>query len=619
MRSANFHVVGDAGEAELRKAAARLEEFRAVFARLFPGMKLGSPVPTRIFVFNDQQTFERFKPVTPAGDSATWIRGYYQAGDDGNSIALARGRDDADTFRIIFHEYSHFLIENNLGRSNVAPWLNEGLAEYFETIVFNPDRTFTIGTAAPENLGLLKSNKPVPFETLASTDYRTLHSQTKETASNFYANAWLAVHYLNQGDNAVRRAQNAAFLKLIGEGWETREALREAFKATPAELGEELASYLARGRFTASTADLGEVPSVAGAARAEAVSDVDALAYQGELLYRISRLSDAEKILVEALAISERSGAANTTLGLVKMRQKDFYSAKQYLEKAVKFDEANYLAYFSYAYVLSREEMSELGFISGYTAAEAERIRANLRRAIDLNPGFAESYSLWAFVSGIRNENLPEAFEMIEKALAIAPGNQWYQIRKAELLMRKEDFAAARMIAARVVTTAPDDHLKVYAVNTLNNINSLEAQLLAIRNRRKMPTSDLITDEPVSEEELGRRRQKALIESTNAALRRPFPDERRVLGNITRVECRAGEYYVEARAADEVLRLHRDSLEGLTLISFEVGTVATSFGCNSTRPLGLSVITYRPPRSGRSKQTGELIAVEFVPEYFKLQ
>ncbi len=63
VRSNNFFLVGNAGEKEVRQVATRLEQFREVFARLFPRMKFTSPVPTTVIVFKSDSSYKPFKPV----------------------------------------------------------------------------------------------------------------------------------------------------------------------------------------------------------------------------------------------------------------------------------------------------------------------------------------------------------------------------------------------------------------------------------------------------------------------------------------------------------------------------------------------------------------------------
>ncbi len=53
--------------------------------------------------------------------------------------------------------------------------------------------------------------------------------------------------------------------------------------------------------------------------------------------------------------------------------------------------------------------MTDFGFVSDYDAGQAEKMQAALKKAIALNPNFAESYSLFALVSVVRNKNLDES------------------------------------------------------------------------------------------------------------------------------------------------------------------------------------------------------------------
>ncbi len=59
--------------------------------------------------------------------------------------------------------------------------------------------------------------------------------------------------------------------------------------------------------------------------------------------------ADAEKYLTNALALDANSVPANTSYGLVKMRQRKFAEAKTFLEKAIAGDAKNHYAHYNYA------------------------------------------------------------------------------------------------------------------------------------------------------------------------------------------------------------------------------------------------------------------------------
>src|SRR5215218_5812010 len=73
VRTKNFFMIGNADEKEIRKVALKLEQFRAVFTRLFPNIKFNTPVPTTVVVFKSDSSYAPFKPSTNTA-------GYFQPG-----------------------------------------------------------------------------------------------------------------------------------------------------------------------------------------------------------------------------------------------------------------------------------------------------------------------------------------------------------------------------------------------------------------------------------------------------------------------------------------------------------------------------------------------------------
>ncbi len=610
VQSKNFQLVGNASEKDLRRVATKLEQFRFVFTQLFPRMKFNSPIPTRVVVFKDEKSFKLFK-------TAEWVAGYFQPSDDINYIALSTEGEKEDTFRVIFHEYTHFLIDNSLGRSNIPPWFNEGIAEYYEQFLIENDQKVTLGGLDENHLYLLQQNKFIPFENFFSIDYYSLHRQTKQSAQLFYAQSWALLHYLIQGNNGARNPQLLKFVDLLIQGTKPKEAFQQAFQSDYAAMETELRKYIEQRKFFVSVANFKEKLVFDKEMQTFPVAEAEAKAFQGDLLYHTNRLDEAEKVLNEALTLDANSSLANAALGLVKMRQKKFTDAKNYLEKAIQADAQNYLAYFSYAFVLSREGMTDLGFSSGYSAENADRMRENLRIAISLNPNFAEAYNLYAFINIVRNEELDESIAMIKKALAIAPGNQWYAVRLAELYIRKHDFTNARNLMQKILLTASDDRLKVYAENTVRTINSLESQLEDIKNYKKREQSAEVSDAPLGDEEIARRREKAMLESLNATLRKTKPDEKRLLGYVTKIDCQPKQIIFSVRADNQNFQFRSDSFDTLTLISYATELVDSEFGCGAMKKENLSVITIRPNTDAKSKFTGEIVSIEFVPKNFR--
>src|SRR4051794_33622248 len=207
VRTKNFLLVGNAGEKDIRKVALKLEQFREVFTHLFPNMRFNTPVPTTVIVFKSDDSYAPFKP----GPN---IAGHFQAGPDVNYIALTTDtRGQQDPFSVIFHEYTHLLIENTF--DNVPVWFNEGLAEYYSTFSITDDQKFVLGNPIGSHVFLLRENKLLPLRTLFQVDYKSPHYNEKNKQGIFYAQSWALMHYLIIGKPGMTE-HLGKFVDLIG-------------------------------------------------------------------------------------------------------------------------------------------------------------------------------------------------------------------------------------------------------------------------------------------------------------------------------------------------------------------------------------------------------------------
>jgi hypothetical protein len=119
--SEHFVVLSNAGDAEAREAAARLEELRAIFSRL-PATEDGFDVsvPVTVILFQTAGDYEFFKPAY-RGDLRRDVAGYFQSSPDINYITLSLdvggGRKVAS---VLFHEYVHARQANLRGRARLV-------------------------------------------------------------------------------------------------------------------------------------------------------------------------------------------------------------------------------------------------------------------------------------------------------------------------------------------------------------------------------------------------------------------------------------------------------------------------------------------------------------------
>ncbi|MFN2416617.1 MAG: DUF1570 domain-containing protein, partial [Pyrinomonadaceae bacterium] len=241
VRSRNFLVEGEAPERDLRRVAARLEEYRAAFSRLLPGEHTG--VPTAVVVFPDDETYAPFKPLL-GGRTARNVAGYFQPGSDINYITVVLERGAARDPATLVHEYTHLLVDNHF---SAAPlWLKEGLAEFYSTArVSEGGRRLTLGEPPAQLARELRGGRElIPLETLFDVDQSSPFYSESGKLGLFYAQSWALVHYLSEVRGGTRREALTRFTSLLAEGLSAEEALRGAFGAGVSEIEAGLAAYV---------------------------------------------------------------------------------------------------------------------------------------------------------------------------------------------------------------------------------------------------------------------------------------------------------------------------------------------------------------------------------------
>jgi tetratricopeptide (TPR) repeat protein len=634
VRSKNFHLIGNASEKAIRQVATKLEQFRETFRILFPGLKVDSPIKTTVIVFKSDSAYRPFKPRRPDGKPDDGIAGYFQAGADVNYITLSTEGENAQTFGTIFHEYTHFMLETSIGKANIPPWFNEGLAEYYQTYEIADDQKVTLGIVQNQHLNLLQQAKLIPFKQFFEVDNYSLHANGGDARNVFYAQAWALIHYLIQGNGGNNAKSLERFLGLVLKETPPESAFKQAFNSDYATMEKELRAYIEKNKYTATLFTLKDKLVFDPQMTVQPVSDENANAYLGDLLLHTRAYDAAEVQLKKTLDVDPSHSFANTSMGMVKLRQRNFPEAKKYLERAIAGDQKSYLAQYNYAFLLSRESVDEFGYIQRFPPESAAKIRAALNKAIELDPTHAESYRLMAFIGYVNGENLDEALKYVDRALAIQPGDPDFIILSAKILLRQEKFEAARNAAERVAKSTDDKDVKADAEQLIGNIKQIEdsraryeqqladakaafdaqARQLNVSNSKPpviLKRKDL-TDEQV--EKIERDREIANI---NRLIGSPLPSETRVLGHIQSIACPKGAVRIKVTTTNGSLTLSAASFQALNLVIYKEGTQNFDIGCGADLSAEYLVVTYKTPGKAVPGIDGEMVAGAFVPSYFR--
>ncbi|HBB93769.1 MAG TPA: hypothetical protein DC054_00100 [Blastocatellia bacterium] len=615
VHSKNFTLVGNASEKDIRLVANRLEQFRQVFGLLFPTITINSPVPTTVIVFKSDSSYKPFK-VNPN------VAGYFQPGEDVNYITLTTEKSsDEQPFRTIFHEYVHLLVENTMG-ATVPLWFNEGLAEYYSTFDIKDDyRRVILGDLIANHVLYLRENKFLPLRTLFAVDYKSPYYNEGNKMNVFYAESWMLMHYLLQGDSQKHRPQLAKFVDLLRANATIDEAFQQAFQSSIDSVEKDFRSYIQGASYKATGITFEHKLDFDSEMQSAPLAEAEAHAYLGDLLLHTRQLAGAEAQIQQALALSPDLPMAEAAYGMLRVRQGRMEDARPYLEKAVTANSQNYLTHYYYAFALSSLSMNEYRVVSSYPPEVAAKMRAELKKAIALKPDFPESYSLLGFVNVVRNEEVDETIDLLKRALKISPANHRMLFMLAQLYLRQERFAEARQLLEPIAHNSPDPDMRKRAEGLLENVKHMEEQIAQIKEFQKQSIAAqtetaqrsgppmTLTTAPTQDD-----MNSALVE----ALRKPLSGETRVQGMLTTIECSAkGGIIFQVRAGDRLLKFHSNNFDGVDITAFTTD-VSGEITCGVRKPENWVILTYAPPKAG-SKSDGETKAIEFVPKSFVLK
>lgn len=598
VRSKNFLLVGNADEKEIRRIGARLEQFREALTRLFNGASTQSSVPTNVIVFRSDESYRPYKPLYDGVPSN--VAGYFQGNTDLNYITITVDGNMAGPYGTIFHEYVHLFVESNL--RGLPLCLNEGLAEYFSTFdLSDGGRRATVGRVNNRHLKLLRTREWLPLEALLSADNKSAVYNEREKRDLFYAQSWALAHYLILGREAVgeRQSDFYRFVGLMAEGMPPEESFKQAFKREAAALELELKEYIKREKHAAQVTLFDRRTEIKAEEMASApISEAEAKYYLGDLLLHTNRLDEAAALLREALNLNPQLPMAYASLGMVRVRQRDFPEAVRLLRRAIELAPENYLAHYYYAYGLSRQGMDENLMVMGYEEETARVMRAELLRAIELEPSHPEAYHLLAFVNLATGEGLEQAEAMLRQAMSMAPNREEFAFVLAQIYERRREWSKAREVL-EPLRRSRNPQLRIRAEQVMKTINTTESELARLRASGLLPPETSSASSSASSLPQKPRLQKR------------FPGER-VRGLLINVECNeVGNTVLTIREGERLLRFHSENLRRITFVTYVQG-MGRAITCGQRNPANLVLLTYRPPNN--QQFDGEAVGIEFVPE-----
>ncbi|HEU4403344.1 MAG TPA: tetratricopeptide repeat protein [Candidatus Polarisedimenticolia bacterium] len=491
VQTTNLILFSDAPQEQTVRIGADLERFRVALSRSHPTFSFRSTRPTFIYVFRSAAAFRSYAGAK--GGSRIFEAGVFLPREDANYVAM---ETEHDASRIIYHEYMHYFLHNNL--PSIPRWFDEGVAECYSTFRVD-EKGAQLGLPIEGHLRWLAEHPLIPLHDLFAVESTFTLQEEEARTGTFYAQSWALVHDLLWG-NPQRRPQLSAFLDGLQRGLSLEDAFRAGFPAGYDDLQTEIARYVSQRKFPYNTMPF-ETQSADAKARVTPMARDEVLYRLGDLLAQLSvdRGAEAEEHFQAATKINPANAAAYAGLGLLRYRQDRFAEEAAFYDKAVALDPGNYLTNFRYARSLLHQPEA------GARPETVRHARELLNKVIALRPTFAEAY-VELGMSYVTNLGEPAAgIAALEKARGLLPTRMDLPLNLVHLYLRAGDRARAQDLVDSVLSRG-------------NDPVSLEAARLALALSDPARTALLETDEAAR-----RRAEQEFLDLTRD------PESRRIL------------------------------------------------------------------------------------------
>lgn len=242
VESPQFVAYGEDGEAKLVAAVRDLEALDGLLRRMTQTNAPPASVRLEVYLFDNRSGIERVWK-----GSSSSIGGFYTAqldliaafnnyGEEEASGRAADARPTSYAKTVLYHEYAHHFMHQYF--SNAYPgWYTEGFADYVGNIRFTRGR-IEVGRVDPIRASWLLGGRWMSLERLLKGRDATFDS---DDVAQFYAQSWLAVHYLI--NTPERKEGFRRYLVALRDGGDAITAFEPAFGVSVATFEQELRRY----------------------------------------------------------------------------------------------------------------------------------------------------------------------------------------------------------------------------------------------------------------------------------------------------------------------------------------------------------------------------------------
>lgn len=446
-------VVSNAEPAVVEEVAGSLAAVRPALARA-SGLRIHAPVTTTAYLFRSGSSYRPYRDAVLGRKSES--SAVFLQLRDGNLLIVDGSRLD-EALPVPYRT----LADSYLGSSvpGLPPWVREGLAELFSTMVRSATGV-TVGGPIAEHLRLLQAQPPIPVGALLAARSSTPELAVWTRHGVFAAESWAVAHALLLGGEG-KGGRLPRYLELLGGGGSVESCLAAAFGTTLVELERGLQAAM-RGKLPPA---LSVASSELGTPTAPALSSVprdELLFLLGNLLAhaRAANTADAEAFLTEAISINPSLAPAYTMRAIIQTRLGLDEAAVADLEKGVSLESGDPRPTLTYADFLGERLTERVRRGGKASAEELARIRGLYRRSLALDPQRSRAWAGLGFTYLLAETESADGIAALERCLELEPAYVDAAFNLVLLYARsgRRDDAAA--LIDRVVRHGPDRSLE---------------------------------------------------------------------------------------------------------------------------------------------------------------
>ena len=432
IKSPHFSVVTDSGDRRGREIALHFEQMRGVFGTLMVKAKVNLPVPLQIVAFRNTKEMRQCAPLWHG--KPTQVAGLFVGGDDQTFILLDMSIENP--WQVVFHEYAHQLMNGNLPAA-VDPWFEEGFAEYFSSIELDNQQA-KVGKVPEQEYRVLEQSGMFKIADLFRVQQNSkTYNENGDHRDSFYAESGLVVHYLY--DNQLFPKLGTYFDLVHTRKLPVEDAIQQAFGMSAAQFDKQIRAYEASGRYKYYP-----IPTPPGLDsknfQVSSISPLDAEAIVADVhLHNADYREKAAQEFQDVLKSDPSNATALRGMGYSYLIKEDYHNAGDFFSRAAeKIPDDPRVLY--YSAVLAQR-------VGGLEPNDQRTVRAQnqLEKVIQLDPEFADAYSVLAFVYSTQEKN-EQALKTMMKAVELNPRNPAYLFNLSQLCSANRDFKDALSI-----------------------------------------------------------------------------------------------------------------------------------------------------------------------------